>query len=274
MLCHPLAMANPSRVSEIFQQASAAFGRLAHLTLELKLSQAQQNTSDQKSNTKWTTEEINELKTAIVRFGNDLEKIAQSIETKTLDQIKQKVHSKTFQEAGYTTVPSSLAQTTGSDQRKNAPGTTEPAQRRRSPSDSNTDFGIPAKRSRTEEELFPSKQPTFKQDNISSNEVCPPVSTGSGSLNAGIQRPFTGLAVDADNKSEKLIGSNSNTSTTKVESSPGSVQPTVGTTGNSESHYEEYEDSSDDGENEGSYESGVLSDVDGEDDEEAAADAV
>ncbi|GAA30167.2 chromatin complexes subunit BAP18 [Clonorchis sinensis] len=260
-LYHPSAMANASRVSEIFQQASAAFGRLAYLTLELKLSQAQQNTSDQKSNTKWTTEEINELKAAIVRFGNDLEKIAQSIETKTLDQIKQKVHSKTFQ-------------TTGLDQRKNAPGTTEPVQRRRSPSDSNIDLGMPAKRSRTEEELSASKQPTCKQDNISSNEVCPPVSTGSGSLNAGIQRPFTSLPVDTDNKNQKFIGSNSNTPNTKIESSSGSLRPTAVTIENSESHYEEYEDSSDDGENEGSYESGVLSDADGEDDEEAAADAV
>ncbi|TGZ71433.1 hypothetical protein CRM22_002638 [Opisthorchis felineus] len=267
-------MANASRVSEIFQQASAAFGRLAHLTLELKLSQAQQNTSDQKSNTKWTTEEINELKAAIVRFGNDLEKIAQSIETKTVDQIKQKVHSKTFQEAGYTTVPSSLTQTTGLDQQKNAPGTTEAVQRRRSPSDSNIDLGMPAKRSRTEEELSAPKQPTCKQDNISSNEVCAPVSTCSGSLNAEIQRPFTSLPVDTDNKSQHFIGSNSNTPNTKVESSSGSLRPTVGATENSVSHYEEYEDSSDDGENEGSYESGVLSDADGEDDEEAAADAV
>ncbi|KAA0184137.1 Chromatin complexes subunit BAP18 [Fasciolopsis buskii] len=93
-------MANSSRVAEIFQQASVAFGRLAQLTIDLKLAQVQKMNDEQKENMKWTSTEVGQLKEAVARFGNDLGKIAEVIETKTLAQIKEKVKGKSLREAG------------------------------------------------------------------------------------------------------------------------------------------------------------------------------
>lgn len=89
-------MANSSRVAEIFQQASVAFGRLAQLTIDLKLAQVQKMNDEQKENMKWTSTEVGQLKEAVARFGNDLGKIAEVIETKTLAQIKEKVKGKSL----------------------------------------------------------------------------------------------------------------------------------------------------------------------------------
>ncbi|CAH8842822.1 unnamed protein product [Trichobilharzia szidati] len=93
-------MANFSRVAEIFEQASVAFGRLAQLTIDLKQFQAQQNDGDSKTCGKWSQKEVDDLKTAISRFGADLSKIAEAVETKTINQIKQKLKTRAFQDAG------------------------------------------------------------------------------------------------------------------------------------------------------------------------------
>ncbi|XP_018649609.1 hypothetical protein Smp_088660 [Schistosoma mansoni] len=93
-------MANFSRVAEIFEQASVAFGRLAQLTLDLKQFQAQQNDGDSKTCGKWSQKEVEDLKDAIGRFGSDLSKVAEAIETKTINQIKQKLKTRAFQDAG------------------------------------------------------------------------------------------------------------------------------------------------------------------------------
>lgn len=93
-------MANFSRVAEIFEQASVAFGRLAQLTLDLKQFQAQQNDGDSKTCGKWSQKEVEDLKAAIGRFGSDLSKVAEAIETKTINQIKQKLKTRAFQDAG------------------------------------------------------------------------------------------------------------------------------------------------------------------------------
>lgn len=90
-------MANSSKVSEIFEQASVAFGRLAQLTLDLKQFQAQKNESEVKTTSKWSVKEIDLLKSAINRFGNDLNTIANMIQTKTINQIKHKMRSRAFQ---------------------------------------------------------------------------------------------------------------------------------------------------------------------------------
>ncbi|CAL8086103.1 unnamed protein product [Calicophoron daubneyi] len=119
-------MANGSRVAEIFQQASVAFGRLAQLTLDLKLYQAEQTEPESKGSNnsgKWSNREIDQLKDAISRFGNDLAKISEAIETKTVAQIKQKVKSKAFQEAGFGDVLNSEA-----DQSEKSSKQTEPGQ--------------------------------------------------------------------------------------------------------------------------------------------------
>ncbi|THD20256.1 SANT DNA binding [Fasciola hepatica] len=109
-------MANSSRVAEIFQQASVAFGRLAQLTIDLKLAQIQQADAEQKENERWTNTEIEQLKEAVARFGNDLGKIAEAIETKTLAQIKQKIKTKALQEAGLNEVNPPEAEKTNEEQ--------------------------------------------------------------------------------------------------------------------------------------------------------------
>lgn len=97
-------MANAQKVANIFEQASAAFGRLAQLTVDLRVSQAQADHTP--SNTsRWTLSEMEMLKDAINRFGTDLNKIAQSIESKSMLQIKHKLQSKAFQEAGLGDAP-------------------------------------------------------------------------------------------------------------------------------------------------------------------------
>ncbi|KAK4469791.1 hypothetical protein MN116_007307 [Schistosoma mekongi] len=98
-------MANFSRVAEIFEQASVAFGRLAQLTLDLKQFQAQQNDGDSKTCGKWSQKEVDDLKAAIGRFGSDLSKVAEAIETKTVSQIKQKLKTQAFQDAGLGDIP-------------------------------------------------------------------------------------------------------------------------------------------------------------------------
>ncbi|CAH8623501.1 unnamed protein product [Heterobilharzia americana] len=109
-------MANFSRVAEIFEQASVAFSRLAQLTLDLKQFQAQQNDGDSKTCGKWSQKEVDDLKAAIGRFGADLSKVAEAIETKTINQIKQKLKTRGFQDAGLGDI--SLDNETGDTQLK------------------------------------------------------------------------------------------------------------------------------------------------------------
>uniref|UniRef100_A0A0X3PML1 SANT domain-containing protein n=1 Tax=Schistocephalus solidus TaxID=70667 RepID=A0A0X3PML1_SCHSO len=92
-------MANAQKVANIFELASLAFGKLAELTLDLKIYQAQAEQT-QSSSSRWTIAEVEQLKDAISRFGADLSKIAEVLDTKTVTQIKHKIRNKAFMEAG------------------------------------------------------------------------------------------------------------------------------------------------------------------------------
>nr|VZI08065.1 unnamed protein product [Spirometra erinaceieuropaei] len=92
-------MANAQKVANIFELASLAFGKLAELTLDLKIYQAQAEQA-QSTNSRWTIAEVEQLKDAISRFGADLSKIAEVLDTKTVTQIKHKIRNKAFMEAG------------------------------------------------------------------------------------------------------------------------------------------------------------------------------
>ncbi|VDL94597.1 unnamed protein product [Schistocephalus solidus] len=81
-------MANAQKVANIFELASLAFGKLAELTLDLKIYQTQSSSS------RWTIAEVEQLKDAISRFGADLSKIAEVLDTKTVTQIKHKIRNK------------------------------------------------------------------------------------------------------------------------------------------------------------------------------------
>ncbi|CAH8524618.1 unnamed protein product [Dicrocoelium dendriticum] len=115
-------MANASRVAEIFQQASVAFGRLAQLTLSLKLAQSEKAEVDSKQANNWTDDEVKRLKDAISRFGHDLEKIAEAIETKTLNQIKHKLKAKSFQDAGVSLASQKFTEDTETPSTPKEPG--------------------------------------------------------------------------------------------------------------------------------------------------------
>ncbi|VDD74168.1 unnamed protein product [Mesocestoides corti] len=92
-------MANAQKIANIFDLASTAFGKLAELTLDLKIFQAQAEQTHSTSS-RWTIIEMEQLKEAIARFGNDLAKIASVIETKTLTQIKHKLKSQALDGPG------------------------------------------------------------------------------------------------------------------------------------------------------------------------------
>ncbi|EUB61115.1 Chromatin complexes subunit BAP18 [Echinococcus granulosus] len=92
-------MANAQKVANIFELASVAFKKLAELTLDLKIFQAQAEQGPSTSS-RWTIIEVDQLKDAIARFGNDLTKIASVIETKTLTQIKHKLKSQGLEGPG------------------------------------------------------------------------------------------------------------------------------------------------------------------------------
>ncbi|VDM35878.1 unnamed protein product [Hydatigera taeniaeformis] len=92
-------MANAQKIANIFELASVAFKKLAELTLDLKIFQAQAEQGPSTSS-RWTIIEVEQLKEAIARFGNDLNKIASVIETKTLTQIKHKLKSQALEGPG------------------------------------------------------------------------------------------------------------------------------------------------------------------------------
>ncbi|XP_023230630.1 chromatin complexes subunit BAP18-like [Centruroides vittatus] len=84
-----------SKVGEIFTAAGAAFTKLGELTMQLHpVSESSQ------SGGKWTDEEIEMLRVAVKRFGDDLNKISSFIKNRTINQIKNSMKRKTFEEAG------------------------------------------------------------------------------------------------------------------------------------------------------------------------------
>ncbi|KAM3176770.1 hypothetical protein ACTXT7_005838 [Hymenolepis weldensis] len=89
-------MANAQKVANIFELASAAFKKMADLTIDLKIFQTQSEQGPSTSS-RWTIIEIEALKEAVARFGNDLNKIASMIETKTITQIKHKLKSQALE---------------------------------------------------------------------------------------------------------------------------------------------------------------------------------
>ncbi|VDO01331.1 unnamed protein product [Rodentolepis nana] len=69
---------------------------MADLTIDLKIFQTQSEQGPSTSS-RWTIIEIEALKEAVARFGNDLNKIANMIETKTVTQIKHKLKTQALE---------------------------------------------------------------------------------------------------------------------------------------------------------------------------------
>ena len=86
-------MNSASKVGEIFTAAGSAFNKLGELTMQLH------PTADSPAG-KWTDEEIEMLRHAVLKFGEELSQICEHIKGKTVSQIKSTLKKKVFEDAG------------------------------------------------------------------------------------------------------------------------------------------------------------------------------
>ncbi|KAG8306876.1 chromatin complexes subunit BAP18 [Homalodisca vitripennis] len=86
-------MNSASKVGEIFTAAGAAFNKLGELTLQLH------PTADSPAG-KWSEEEIEMLRQAVKKFGDDLNQISEHIKGRTVSQIRTTLKKKAFEDAG------------------------------------------------------------------------------------------------------------------------------------------------------------------------------
>lgn len=86
-------MNSASKVGEIFTAAGNAFNKLGELTMQLH------PTADSPAG-KWTDEEIEMLRHAVLKFGDELSQICEHIKGKTVSQIKSTLKKKVFEDAG------------------------------------------------------------------------------------------------------------------------------------------------------------------------------
>ena len=88
-------MNSASKVAEIFESAGVSFSRLGAMTMELQHQQTGQGTAEEG---KWGEEEIEMLRAAVLRFGNDIEKISTHIKSKSVAQIRSALKQKAVQQ--------------------------------------------------------------------------------------------------------------------------------------------------------------------------------
>ncbi|XP_077556558.1 BPTF-associated chromatin complex component 1 isoform X2 [Haemaphysalis longicornis] len=84
-----------SKVGEIFTAAGAAFTKLGELAVQLYSA-----SEPSPSGGKWTDDEVEMLRSAVKRFGDDLNKLSDHIKNRTISQIKNSMKRKAYEEAG------------------------------------------------------------------------------------------------------------------------------------------------------------------------------
>ncbi|XP_031559060.1 chromatin complexes subunit BAP18-like isoform X1 [Actinia tenebrosa] len=112
-----------SKVAEIFTAAGEAFARLGDLTMQLH--PLGDSTSSHSGNSeKWGEKEIEMLRTAVTKFGDDLKEISEHIKTKSVAQIKTALKKRSHPvESGTPKKKGSSTKTPTIGSTKNAPKT-------------------------------------------------------------------------------------------------------------------------------------------------------
>ncbi|KAH6940116.1 hypothetical protein HPB50_024996 [Hyalomma asiaticum] len=82
-------------VGEIFTAAGAAFTKLGELAVQLYSA-----SEPSPAGGKWTDDEVEMLRSAVKRFGDDLNKLSDHIKNRTISQIKNSMKRKAYEEAG------------------------------------------------------------------------------------------------------------------------------------------------------------------------------
>ncbi|XP_078283944.1 BPTF-associated chromatin complex component 1-like isoform X2 [Rhinoraja longicauda] len=83
-----------TKVGEIFSAAGAAFTKLGELTMQLH-----PVADSSPAGAKWTDTEIEMLRSAVKRFGEDLNKISTVIKDRTVAQLKTTVKRKVYEDS-------------------------------------------------------------------------------------------------------------------------------------------------------------------------------
>ncbi|XP_053908770.1 chromatin complexes subunit BAP18 [Cuculus canorus] len=84
-----------TKVGEIFSAAGAAFTKLGELTMQLH-----PVADSSPAGAKWTEPELELLRAAVKRFGEDLNRLSALIKDRTVAQIKATSKRKTYEDAG------------------------------------------------------------------------------------------------------------------------------------------------------------------------------